>query len=102
MKAPAAVFLHEHCECGGKIYRHWTQYHSGGDWDEVIVTEVGDRCVKCERIHAASRNVRTPCREIGRLFDKWNEDMLSREDFDQEIARVLRQAGGSWETKKVS
>lgn len=99
MNAPASIFLHEHCKCGGKIYRHWMVRRMCGDdgGGDLLCAEVEDRCASCEHVHAMSKRTDSPGLEIGTLFDKWNEDMLSREDFDKGVARILKKAGGSWE-----
>ena len=82
------------------MHRHWEEYHTGSDGDEVICTEVKDVCEKCERIHAKSRRALMPCREIGELFDRWDDGGMQKEQFDESLVSILRKAGGEW--RKVS
>lgn len=98
MKAPANVFLHEYCGCGGRIYRHWTIRRACGEGCEgdLLCAEVEDRCADCERVHAASKHAKMPCGELGELFDKWNASEITREQFDEAVARTVRRVGGVW------
>lgn len=98
MRVPRSVFLHRHCECGGRMYRHYQEefINNGDAGGSVICTDIRDCCAECGKVHAQSDRAWMPCPGIDDLFDAWDAQEINIETFDACLLKVLHKAGGVW------
>lgn len=92
------TFLRRHCQrdgCGGKIYRYHFEARRTIDdnGSEAFVSQVRDCCDVCENTERAWPVIQWPLANIDIVFQRWELEFLTREEFDAAIDSTFHQHG---------